>query len=122
MSLSVPQQKQLFESLYDHIIDSHSVKLKEDLSEFTKSYRSRGLKGIVLLDYLNIKDMIDAVKNENYQYEWVKQSDATKIKHAAIPSALITMNSRKDCILVCSLSLSAKHLYVDCVKFRDISG
>ena len=120
MSLTIPQQKQLYENLYDHILDIHSNSLKHDLNDFTKQYRKRGLKGIVLLDYSNIKDMIDSVKNKNYQYEWVKQGDALKIKHAGIPSALITMNSRKDCILVCSLSLNPKHLYVNCVKFRDI--
>ena len=120
MSLSIPQQKQLYENLYDHVLDIHSNGLKQDLVDFTEQYRKKGFKGIVLLDYANTKDMVESVKNKNYQYQWVRQADALKIKHAGISPALITMNCRKDCILVCSLSLSPKHLYVNCVKFRDI--
>ena len=120
MALTISQQKQLYDSLYDRIIDMHSDELKNDLTEFTKYHRNKNHKGIVLLDYNNTIDMIDSVKNKNFRYEWIPENAATKIRHAAIPSALITMNAKTDCVLVCSLSLTQKHLYVNCIKFKDL--
>jgi hypothetical protein len=120
MSLTIDQQKSLYDGFYDHIIDLHSTQFKNDLKEFTEYARNKGWKGIVLLDYTNIKDMIQSVKHKYFQYKWIPEKDARKIKHANIPQALMTMRPHKDCIFVCSLSLSEKHLYVNCVKFMDI--
>ena len=119
-SLSIEQQKRLYSSLYDIIIEMHSKELKNELRIYTQTQRLKGSKGIILLDYTNVKDMIDAVKNKSFFYEWIPKNDALKIKHAGIPSAILSMNPCKDCVLVCSLSLSLKHLYVDCMKFKDI--
>ena len=118
--LSIDQQKQLYNALYDRIIDLHMVEYRNDLKFFTEEMRNKGRKGIVLLDYTNIKDMIDAVKNKKFFYEWVPQNDASKIKYNGVRDAMITMNASRDCVLVCSLVLSVKHLYVNCVKIRDI--
>ena len=118
--LTISQQKEIYDNLYDHIIDLHSLSLKEDLKNFTKDYREKRHKGIVLLSYSSTKDMIDAVKNKTFFYDWIPKNDAVKLKHSAIPNALITMNSKTDCIFVCSLELSAKHFYINCMKFKDI--
>lgn len=120
MSLTIEQQKKLYNHFYDEILDLHSLDYKNNLKDFTEYARKNGQKGIVLLDYTNTKDMIDSVQNKFFQYEWIPEREARKIKHAGIPSALLTMNSYKDCILVVSLSLSLKHLYVNCVKFTNI--
>ena len=120
MSLTIEQQKELYNNFYDVIIDLHSLEYKTELKNFTDHYRNKGLKGIVLLDYTNTKDMIHCVKNKDFQYKWIPEKEARRIKHAGIPHALLTMKPNRDCILVCSLSLSLKHLYVNCVKFTDI--
>lgn len=64
--------------------------------------------------------MIQTVKNKDFNYQWIPEKETRRIKHAGIPHSLITMRPHKDCILVCSLSLSEKHLYVNCVKMTDI--
>ncbi len=122
MPLSIEQQKTLNDALYDHILELHSGELQKDLVLFTKNARVNKKKGIVLLDYLNIDDMINSVKNKNFEYQWISETKAKKIKHAGIRSALITMKSNQDCVFVCSLSISQKHLYINCAKFRDIEN
>jgi len=122
MSLSIDQQKKLYNKLYDYIIDLHCGEFKKQLVIFTEFEREKGLKGIILLDYTNIKDMIASVKNKDFNYQWIPKNEASKIRHSGIPESLATANPKKDCIFVCSLSLSLKHLYVNCVKFRDITS
>jgi hypothetical protein len=120
MSLTITQQKQLYEGLYDRIIDLHSITRKNALKEFTEYHRNKNHKGIVLLDYSNVKDMIESVKSQNFNYQWIPKNEASKIRHSSIPHAMLTMNAKTDCILVCSLSLNMQHLYIDCMKFKDI--
>ena len=120
MSLTIDQQKELYNKLYDRIIELHSNEYKNDLNQFTNHARSKGWKGIVLLDYTNIKDMIQSVKNKMFLYQWIPINDARKIGHSGVSAALMTMNGKRDCVLVCSLSLSLKHLYINCIKYKDI--
>ncbi|XWV26298.1 putative orfan [Tupanvirus soda lake] len=120
MTLTIDQQKNLYNGLYDHIIDLHTMEYKSQLKNFTQYAREKGWKGIVLLDYTNIKDMIQAVKNKDFGYQWIPEREARKIKHGGIPHALLTMKPHSDCVLVCSLSLSEKHLYVNCIKITNI--
>lgn len=121
MSLTIEQQKELYDKLYDRIIDIHSVEFKNELIKYTEDARTRGSKGILLIDYSNITDMIQSVKTKSFNYEWISQKDAAKIKHTGLQNALLTMNTKRDCVLVCSLSISLKHLYINCVKFRDVN-
>lgn len=120
MPLTVEQIKRLYHAFYDRIIELHNTELKNNLINFTKHARNKGRKGIVMLDYVNIDSMIDAVKNKDFKYEWISRNKAAKIKHIGMRNALITMNPSNDCVLVCSLSISLKHLYINCIKFLDI--
>jgi len=126
LTLTIDQQKELYLGLYDHIvnlhvdINTHGDIFKNDLISFTKEFRHRKYKGIVLLDYTNITDMIGAVKNKKFNYQWVKRDEAMTINHRGVTQALTTMNPTSDCVLVCSLSLSLKHLYINCVKIRNL--
>jgi len=127
MSLTIAQQKKLYDGYFDHITDIHLQEFKKDLCEFTINTRSRGEKGIVLLDYTSIKDMILLIKQKLYLYKWIPHVDATKIKSAGVREALLTVNPKTDCILVCSLQVfdetskqSNTHLYINCVKFKNI--
>ena len=121
-TLTIDQQKILYNKLYERIIDLHVSEFKKDLNEFTKNYRNKKYKGIVLLDYINIKDMILSVKNKNFVYQWVSKNDAQHIKYGAINKALLSMDPKTDCILACSLTFSLEHLYVNCVKIKDIAS
>lgn len=120
MSLSIEQQKELYNGLCNYIIELHYKELKNNLKNFTENFRSKGFKGVVLIDFFNTKDMVESVKNKNFNYQWIPRNDAMKIKHNGIQNALNTMNPTKDCVLVCSLSLSQKHLYINCIKYKDI--
>lgn len=120
MSLTIEQQKELYLGLYDRIVELHTADFKQELIKFTEPYRNKGSKGIVLIDYTDITDMFAAVKDKSFFYEWVDYKDALKIKHTGVSAALNTMNAKKDCVLVGSLSLSLQHYYVNCVKIKDI--
>lgn len=121
MSLTIDQQKQLYDGLCDRIIELHLNKFKNELRKFTNNMRNRGQKGVVLVSYTNITDMIMSVKNNTFFYEWVPKEDALKIKHVGITNAIMMMDPKKDCVVACSLSLSLKHLYVNCFKIKDIA-
>ncbi len=121
-SLTMEQQKALYLGLYDRVIDLHSGIFKPELKKYTDIYRTDRTKGIILLDYTSIQEMIESVKNKNFYYQWVSENDAKKIKYAGISAALLTMNAGRDCVLVCSLSLGPKHIYVNCTKFKDIAS
>ena len=101
-------------------VEFHTGELRQELKEFTKEMRKNGYKGMVMLDYTDIKDMIAAVKNKNFIYEWIPQNEASRIKHYGIREAMASMNTGRDCVFVCSLVLGVKHLYVNCIKIRDI--
>ena len=121
MALSMEQQKELYNKLYELIIELHSNgEYRNELKKITQDHRIKGHKGIVLLDYTNITDMIAAVKNKSFYYEWIPKNEAFKIKHSGISQAITFMNPCKDCVFVCSLSLSLKHLYINCTKIKDI--
>lgn len=120
MSLTIEQQKRLYDRLNEKIIELHSGELKPELAKFTEEYRAKGQKGIVLIDYINITNMISSVKNKSFFYEWVPRAEAEQLKHRGISSALMSMNATNDCVFVCSLTLSLKHLYINCVKLKDV--
>jgi hypothetical protein len=120
MLMTLEQQKNLYDGLYEHIVSLHTTTFKKNLGEFTQYARSKGWKGIVLLDYYNIKDMIESVKTKTFTYQWISKNDAQRIRHNGISPAIASMNPKNDCVFVCSLSISLKHLYVNCIKFKDL--
>lgn len=119
MSLTIDQQKRLFDEFYDYITDLH-VSNMQDLKQFTFDYRNKNQKGVVLLEYYSIKEMIQSVKNKDFQYQWVSRDEIGRINHNAIPSALASMSPKKDCIFVCSLLLEKNHQYVNLCKMKDL--
>lgn len=124
MPLTIEQTKRLYNALYERIVELHfdDEEFKNKLKMFTSRQRSKGWKGMILLDYTNIDQMISAVKNKNFEYEWIPKNKASMIKHQGIRSAVTMMNPKTDCVLTCSLSMSLQHLYINCVKIKNIDG
>lgn len=120
MSLSVHQQKQLYDRLYQRIVELHTDDFKNDIKIFSEEFRNKNLKGIILLNYYSIKEMVESVKTKNFNYEWIPKNEAKLMQHNGITSALVTMNAKSDCVLCCSLVLNSKHLYINCTKMKDI--
>lgn len=119
MSLTIDQQKRLFDEFYDYITDLHTSDM-QSLKLFTLEHRKKNQKGVVLLEYYSIKEMIQSVKNKDFQYQWIPKVEVNRIQHNAIPTAVATMNPKKDCIFVCSLLLEKNHQYVNLCKIKDL--
>jgi hypothetical protein len=112
------QTRQLFLELSDHISDVHLDKLKKDLSEVTHDRRMNREKGVLMLHFKSIKDMILCIKKEVFLYQWVTKSEANGYKHNGIDAALNEMNPSTECILVCSIEISKKHMCMSCYRIK----
>ena len=120
ISLNVEQQKYLYDALYVKIFDLLSAELKNDLVIFTEEYRQKNLKGVIMLTFINIKSMLHAVKMKFFNYQWVPYNQAIQLQQSDIHRLLITMDPQHDCIVVCNLSLTKKHNYMNCIKIKNI--
>lgn len=123
MPITIEQTKKLYRAFYERILELHvDGEFKNNLINFTNKARTKEWRGLVLLDYTNIEQMISALKNKDFEYEWISKNKASLIKHQGIRNALITMNPKTDCVFACSLSLGPQRLYIDCIKIKNING
>jgi len=120
LTLSVPEQRELFAGLFEHIGEVHLAECRKDLIEFTKEYRNRRKKGIVLLHYADTKEMIQSVKHKKFLYVWIGENEARQFKHSGVQTAVTTMNPHSDCVLAASLQLGTNHIHMNCYKLTKI--
>lgn len=122
LTLTQAEQRELFAGLFEHIGELHMAENKMDLADFTKDQRNRRKKGIVLLNYNDTKDLIQAVRFKKFIYEWIPENEAKKFKHIGINKALMAMNPKNDCILASSLKMGAQHYHMNCYKLANIES
>jgi|SRR5579872_4391645 len=120
LTLTQDQQRDLYAKLFECIGDLHQGQLKNDLAIFTKEYRLKKQKGIVLLHYADTKEMIQSVKNKWFWYSWVPKNEVVKYNHSGVNQAIAQMDPKSDCVLACSLEFSKKHLHMNCYKVKNV--
>lgn len=117
---TVEQIRELFAGLFQAVAEKHQYKFKDDLQNFTREYRSKGKKGVVILRYESTKEMISYVKRDFYVYEWLDISEAKKLKHNGINEALKHMNAKTNCVFAGAIKLPNGAYHTDCYRLTGL--